>query len=110
MEYLEGCPLNQVISSRPLELERILDVCIEVAAGLDAAHARGIVHRDIKPASIFITAEGRAKILDFGLAQVASKKEQTKPETMDTLEVDEAHRTSQVYRSELWHICPQNRP
>jgi serine/threonine protein kinase/Tfp pilus assembly protein PilF len=74
MELLEGQTLRQRILEKRPELDEILAVALEVADGLEAAHAKGIIHRDIKPANIFITRRGQAKILDFGLAKLAPER------------------------------------
>jgi len=76
MEWLEGRTLAELIGNRPLRLETLLDYAVQAADGLQAAHAEGIVHRDVKPANVFVTNKGQVKILDFGVATLMSRSTQ----------------------------------
>ena len=71
MEYLDGTVLKDLIGGHPMELDRLLEISCEIADALAAAHVKNIIHRDVKPANIFMSEDGHAKVLDFGLAKIA---------------------------------------
>jgi len=85
MEKLEGISLKELMRSRKMEVDEILDIGIQVADALAASHAKGIIHRDIKPANIFVAQNGQTKILDFGLAKMVHDPNSSEAQLEDSL-------------------------
>ena len=108
MEYVEGESLREKVAKGPLPFDHVLDIALQVCAGLDEAHKKGIVHRDIKSANIMLTAKGQAKIMDFGLAKVAGTAMVTKEgSTMGTvayMSPEQAKGEAVDPRTDIWSL------
>ncbi len=108
MEYVEGESLRAKIERGPLEEQEALDIAIQINEGLDEAHKKGIVHRDIKSANIMVTEKGQAKIMDFGLAKVTGgtllTREGTTLGTVAYMSPEQAQGKKVDYRSDIWSL------
>jgi serine/threonine protein kinase/predicted Zn-dependent protease len=108
MEYIKGQSLKDKLKEGPLSIDEAKDIALQVAAGLDKAHKKGIVHRDIKPANIMINDEGQAKITDFGLAKLSWGADLTKPSTiMGTvayMSPEQARGEEVDHRTDIWSL------
>ncbi|MBN2356282.1 serine/threonine protein kinase, partial [candidate division KSB1 bacterium] len=106
MDFYTGRTLNEIVSKGPLPLDRAIDIAIQIAAGLNEAHKKGIIHRDLKSANIMVTETGRAKMLDFGLAILSGKTRLTKTgSTLGTIAYMSPEQTKgeQVdHRTDIW--------
>jgi len=106
MAFIEGLSLRKRIDSGPIELEEALKIAIHTAEGLQEAHNKGIVHRDIKSANIMVTPKGQAKVMDFGLARVAGAtlvtQEGTTMGTVSYMSPEQARGEKVDHRTDIW--------
>ncbi|MFH1680758.1 MAG: serine/threonine-protein kinase, partial [Candidatus Eisenbacteria bacterium] len=108
MEFVEGESLQAMIRRAPLGIDKAIDLSVEIAQGLQEAHERGIVHRDIKSANIMVTPKGRAKIMDFGLArsmgQTTLTKTGTTVGTIAYMSPEQARGEGVDHRADIWSL------
>ena len=108
MAYVEGQTVKDKVKERPLRLDEALDIAIQTAQGLQAAHEKGIVHRDIKSANLMVTPQGLVKIMDFGLAQLAEASQLTKTATIlgtpAYMSPEQAQRLPTDRRTDIWSL------
>ena len=108
MEFVEGRNVSDTIAERPLKLDQALDLAIQTAQGLRAAHEKGVVHRDIKSANLMVTPQGQVKIMDFGLAQLAERSRLTQTTavlgTPSYMSPEQAMGEKTDRRTDLWSL------
>ena len=108
MELVEGESVKQKIKARPLKLNEAIDIAVQTAQGLQAAHEKGIVHRDIKSANLMVTRQGQVKIMDFGLAQLAERSQLTKTATIlgtpAYMSPEQAQKSATDRRTDIWSL------
>ena len=108
MEYVEGQSLKEKIESGPLKIEEAIKIAQQIANGLQAAHEKGIIHRDIKSANVMVTRKGEAKIMDFGLAKMLSRSLMTKVGTtlgtIAYMSPEQASGEPVDYRTDIWSL------
>ena len=108
MAFIEGQTVKDKIAERPLKLEDALDIAIQTAQGLEAAHEKDIVHRDIKGANLMVTPQGQLKVMDFGLAQLAEQSRLTKTATIlgtpAYMSPEQVQRLPTDRRTDIWSL------
>ena len=108
MAFIEGQSVKDKLKERPLKLEEALDITVQTAQGLQAAHEKGVVHRDIKGANLMVTPQGQVKVMDFGLAQLAEGSKLTKTQTMlgtpAYMSPEQARREPTDRRTDVWSL------
>ena len=108
MAYLEGHTVKDKVAERPLKLDQVLDIAVQTAQGLQAAHEKDIVHRDIKSANLMVTPQGTVKVMDFGLAQLADRSKLTETTTIlgtpSYMSPEQAAGAKTDRRTDLWSL------
>jgi tetratricopeptide (TPR) repeat protein/tRNA A-37 threonylcarbamoyl transferase component Bud32 len=109
MEFLDGTTLKQRILGKPVPVDSLLSLAIEIAEGLEAAHSAGVIHRDIKPANLFVTSRGHARILDFGLARIGSVEDPSSSQlaTLPTRTMEEQLTAAGSVLGTVSHMSPE---
>ena len=110
LEFIEGESLNEILERGPLPIDESLELCAQIAAGVASAHDGGVIHRDLKPANIKITPEGKAKVLDFGLAKSSEPTSSTSNSEMPTLTTPRADFQSQTIPGAILGTAPYMSP